>query len=187
MLATHNTLTFLEPKFKVFNLFKFLWKCQDNQAALYDADYADIRIRKKKNGKFVVCHGYVDFKLEFNNIVHLINWINTSIVLCRVIFERGNALEEDISILKACNKIHQIIIKKGWKILYTSYDITMQCWNYEYWEKEISFKENINKIRNRGLYTIKSYAKKVNKDLPIDHKDVYYMIDYYRPNYYKNA
>lgn len=186
MLATHNTMTYLDPQFKIFNLCKWLWKCQDNSEALTKVDYVDLRIRKTKN-YYVFCHGYVDLDYKFTNIVTLINWINLNTKLCRVIIERGDINDEDIRLLKSSNKIHQIIIKKGWKILYTGCIVNLVCKNYEYWEKEISFKENLKKIKERGIYTIKSYAKKYNSSVDINSKDTYYMIDYYNSKDYENA
>jgi len=186
MLATHNTMTYLEPRFKVFNICKWLWKCQDDSAALTKADYVDLRIRKTK-GKYVFCHGLVDLDYEFNSIVTLLNWINRNTTLCRVIIERGKISDEDIRILNISNKVHLIVIKKGWKIVCKNYILNIVPKNYEYWEKEISFKENVKKIKERGIYTIKSYARKYNKSVDINSKDTYYMIDYYNPKDYNNA
>ena len=44
MILMHNTATVLEPTFKIFNLFKWLWKCQDNPFAMMSSDVLDLRI-----------------------------------------------------------------------------------------------------------------------------------------------
>ena len=59
MILLHNTATLLQPRYRIFNLFKWLWKCQDNPFALDKADIMDFRIYFDRKGMIRFAHGLV--------------------------------------------------------------------------------------------------------------------------------
>ena len=78
MILLHNTATLLKPKYKIFNLFKWLWKCQNDPLSI--ADFKDWRIYFNKKGYIRLAHGLVtlgkqvytteQFKRKFCGVYH---------------------------------------------------------------------------------------------------------------------
>lgn len=157
MIASHNTFSYLQPRHKIFNLFKGFWRCQDkniNEQIASGVEYLDVRVRYTSEGMVRLCHGFVDYGNEYADLGALIYyyiWRNTSTkkhpkkkIHYRLILERGNrfSFESDTDKIRWMEKIHNfnavldwVIIKKGWKTYYQNFgkltivDVCFKKWN----------------------------------------------------------
>lgn len=171
MIAVHNTFTFFEPRYKFFNLCKWLWRCQDwiywlNVAML------DIRVRKDKKGRIWFCHGIVDLDKPFideqNFIKDIEEWL-VAVPMCRIINERGNNdgtwlldiyFQLDKKIQK---KIMQIINKKDWSYILStpcSWEKDVDCFQ-KYWNPRNTIWQNMKHLVYSICHrlTLKKYAR----------------------------
>lgn len=100
MIGSHNSLTYMEPRFWVFKLFKRYWKCQ-----MYDlreqyeagARFFDIRVRcNKRKQAWVPCHGIVDLKGPLFPSIDDIHVFMESYpdAIYRIFLERGDKYDE---------------------------------------------------------------------------------------------
>lgn len=157
MIASHNTYTCFRPRYKFFNLFKWLWKCQDWEYDGTDVTMIDIRVRKDKRGRIWYCHGIVDLYKPFIDEQSFIEDIAEWLVLfpmCRIINEQGgdglwlldiyNQLDKDTQ-----RKIVQIINKKDW-----SYILAKSC----PWEKDVDCFQKYRNPKNNIWQNIKHLA-----------------------------
>ena len=157
MIASHNTFSYLQPRHKIFNLFKGFWRCQDkniNEQIASGVEYLDVRVRYTSEGMVRLCHGFVDYGNEYADLGALIYyyiWRNTSTkkhpkkkIHYRLILERGNrfSFESDTDKIRWMEKIHNfnavldwVVVKKGWKTYYQNFgkmtivDICFKKWN----------------------------------------------------------
>ena len=157
MIASHNTFSYLQPRHKIFNLFKGFWRCQElniNEQIASGVEYLDVRVRYTSEGMVRLCHGFVDYGNEYADLGALIYyyiWRNTSTkkhpkkkIHYRLILERGNrfSFESDTDKIRWMEKIHNynavldwVIIKKGWKTYYQNFgkltivDVCFKKWN----------------------------------------------------------
>ena len=104
MIGSHDSFTYLEAKYSIFNLFSFLWRTQSltiGEQIVKGVFYFDIRVRKvskKDSNKYCwrVCHGLVDFDVEFNRIEDILKTFKPYKV--RIILERGSNEDEELFI-----------------------------------------------------------------------------------------
>lgn len=178
MIGTHDSYTFLTPKKKIFNLFRFLWRTQDKniiQQKKLGVEYFDIRVRLE-DGKWRVCHGIVDLALAFNSIEGILRLFKNYKV--RLILERGDStkFEEEIEKLKDIyDCLSFSCVKKGWKVLVDK-DPVMVDYSYVPFLSNLSFWKNIKRMK--WFSTIKKWAKKHNPDITkemIEDKTIYFM------------
>ena len=159
MIASHNTFSYLQPRYKIFNLFKGFWRCQDldiKEQLSSGVEYLDVRVRYTSNGMVRLCHGLVDYGNEYNSLAELVedciyNNIPTTKskknkkIHYRLILERGNrfSFESDTDEIRVNqNKdyppnavLDWVVIKKGWKTYYQNFgkltivDVCFKKWN----------------------------------------------------------
>ena len=165
MIGTHNSLTSYKPRFKIMNLFKWLWRCQDMsfEEQLEVVEYFDIRVRFDKSGKLQFCHGLVDLDVPYS-LYDILDEIN-GLGKCRIVLERGNCPD----FLKYVTSLYPfykdvvdiIVIKKGWNILYGN---PIPCKDYTYipFYSNRSFWDNLKNLR---ISTIKQWARKHNPNI----------------------
>ena len=129
MIGSHDSFTYLEAKYSIFNLFSFLWRTQSltiGEQIVKGVFYFDIRVRKvskKDSNKYCwrVCHGLVDFDVEFNRIEDILKTFKPYKV--RIILERGSNEDEELFIneVKEVSKNYENLwfscIKKNWIII----------------------------------------------------------------------
>ena len=129
MIGSHDSFTYLEAKYSIFNLFSFLWRTQSltiGEQIVKGAFYFDIRVRKvskKDSNKYCwrVCHGLVDFDVEFNRIEDILKTFKPYKV--RIILERGSNEDEELFIneVKEVSKNYENLwfscIKKNWIVI----------------------------------------------------------------------
>lgn len=158
MIASHNTFSYLQPRHKIFNLFKGFWRCQDKdiyRQLANGVEYLDIRVRYTFDCKVRLCHGFVDYDKEYDSLAELIedaifNNIPTTRsknkkIHYRIILERGNRFSFESDIDKIIENqlkdyppnaiLDWVIIKKGWKTYYQNFgkftivDVCFKKWN----------------------------------------------------------
>ena len=188
MILLHNTATLLQPRYRIFNLFKWLWKCQDNPIALDKADIMDYRIYFDKKGYIRLAHGLVtlgkwvytteQFKRKFCGAWH---------PKIRIMLERG-ANETNIQRFKDLvesidNSLVIATIKKTGEIIRNDFKgVSFIGLNYEYWIHGKSLSWNLKRLWSNGLMTMQKYAKLHNGEITDEmRKDesVAYEIDFY--------
>lgn len=157
MIASHNTFSYLQPRYKIFNLFKGFWRCQDmdiKKQLASGVNYLDVRVRYTFDFKVRLCHGFVDFGKEYDSLAELVaDCIYKNVpatkskkkkIHYRLILERGNrfSFESDTDEIMA-NQIKDnhnavldwVVIKKGWKTYYQNFgkltivDVCFKKWN----------------------------------------------------------
>ena len=129
MIGSHDSFTYLEAKYSIFNLFSFLWRTQSltiGEQIVKGVFYFDIRVRKvskKDSNKYCwrVCHGLVDFDVEFNRIEDILKTFKPYKV--RIILERGSNEDEELFMneVKEVSKNYENLwfscIKKNWIVI----------------------------------------------------------------------
>lgn len=188
MILLHNTATLLQPRYRIFNLFKWLWKCQDNPFALDKADIMDYRIYFDRKGMIRFAHGLVtleeyaytteQFKSIFCGAYH---------PKIRIMLERG-ANETNIQRFKDLvesidNSLVIATIKKTGEIIRNDFKgVSFIGLNYEYWIHGKSLSWNLKRLWTNGLMTMRKYAKLHNGEITDEmRKDesVIYEVDFY--------
>lgn len=142
MIASHNTFSYLQPRHKIFNLFKGFWRCQDldiKEQLANGVEYLDVRVRYTFDGKVRLCHGFVDYGKEYDSLAELVeDCIYNNIpktksknkIHYRLILERGNkfSFKSDTDKIRWMEKVHNInavldwvVVKKGWKTYFQNF------------------------------------------------------------------
>ena len=157
MIASHNTFSYLQPRYKIFNLFKGFWRCQDidiKEQLASGVEYLDVRVRYTFDCKVRLCHGFVDYGKEYDSLAELVEeciYKNVPAtkskkkkIHYRLILERGNrfSFESDTDeIIENQIKANPnavldwVVIKKGWKTYYQNFgkltivDVCFKKWN----------------------------------------------------------
>ena len=88
MIASHDTMTYLKPKYWIFRLFKFVWQTQTKPWENQRADILDIRIKyNESKEEWEFAHGLVSFKTD-EQITHvLIKMLNCKDKYIRIVHE----------------------------------------------------------------------------------------------------
>lgn len=124
MLGTHDSMTYLPPRWWIFRPFAWLWRTQTKSLAEQVAKgtkYIDIRI-KRKGQHWVYCHGLVELQGDVWSPFEIALMCKRYDVRARLLLERGDENDEflfkqDVSRLMFWPEITFIGIKKGWKVL----------------------------------------------------------------------
>ena len=86
IFGSHNTMTYLRPKYWFMRLFGFAYKCQDKTLAEQiksGVHSIDIRVRFRQNGGVYFCHGLYESKLELT-VDNMVNFIVSQVKHGRV-------------------------------------------------------------------------------------------------------
>lgn len=156
MIASHNTFSYLQPRYKIFNLFEGFWRCQDldiKEQIASGVKYLDVRVRYTFDCKVRLCHGFVDYGKEYDSLAELVeDCIYKNIptrskkkkIHYRLILERGNRLyfeadADEIRVYQVKDNrnavLDWVVIKKGWKTYYQNFgkltivDVCFKKWN----------------------------------------------------------
>ena len=143
MIASHNTFSYLQPRYKIFNFFKGFWRCQDKnikEQLASGVEYLDVRVRYTFECKVRLCHGLVDYGKEYDSLAELVEeciYKNVPAtkskkkkIHYRLILERGNrfSFESDTDKIRWMEKVHNInavldwvVVKKGWKTYFQNF------------------------------------------------------------------
>ena len=176
MLGSHDSMTYLPARHRVFELFSFLWRTQTKdlrQQAAAGVAYFDIRVRLTKTGGWRLCHGLVDLNREFERFDLLLEWVSCmgyypglrGKPYIRLILERGDSsLFESLAPLLPLRfpNVCFIGIKKGWKVLLNR-DPDILDQTFAPWLSRLTVWENVKRlwrmIRQREPLTIAAYAR----------------------------
>lgn len=183
MIGSHNTMTYLKPKFLIFRPFSFLWRCQDkdlDEQKKLGVKYLDIRVRySKRDELWYFCHGLVDLKEFHMNMELLINSLEFTGCKYRLILERGDdkcksKFFEEVTKYKGKNMVYAGY-KKPWTTIFGE---LIHGFDYSYVPFYTGKRpENAPKFT---LTTIKRYAKKHNPIITkkLIEDDIAYTMDY---------
>ena len=181
MIGTHNSLTACEPIHWYFKPFKFLWRCQTKflrEQLEYGTKFVDIRVRINDKGEIVFCHGIVD--LECSNLEYILIMLATYNATCRIIVERGNSLKimDYIPFEYFDTVVKQVIIKKGWRVIYNRLENEIIDYSYVPFYSDKSFWWNIKHMK---FSTIKKWAKQHNPKFNNDilKSNTIHFVDYF--------
>ena len=181
MLGSHDSMTFLPARHRVFELFSFLWRTQTkslHQQATEGVAYFDIRVRRTKSG-WRLCHGLVDLNREFVRLDVLLEWVSCmgyyrslrGKPYIRLILERGDSCEfEQLAPRLAARfpNVSFIGIKKGWKVLLNRDPVIVDK-TFTPWLSGLTVWENVKRLwrmlRNGEPMTIKSHARRITEEL----------------------
>lgn len=166
MIGTHDSMTYLSPRWWIFRPFAWLWRTQTKtlreQIAL-GVKYIDIRV-KPKNGIWVFYHGIVELQGNVWFLSEIADLCKTHNLKARLLLESGNESAQKLFI-DECNKtilhnpyISFIGIKKGWKILKNQDPPIKDCTYVPF----LSNKSLWWNIRHMKWSTIALWAKKHN-------------------------
>ena len=75
MIASHNTFSYLKPRYKIFNFLKGFWRCQElniKEQLASGVEYLDVRVRYTSDGMVRLCHGFVDYGNEYDSLAELV-------------------------------------------------------------------------------------------------------------------
>ena len=158
MIASHNTFSYLKPRYKILNFFKGFWRCQDldiKEQLASGVEYFDVRVRYTFDNKVRMCHGFVDYGKEYDSLAEVVDDLiyknipttkskKNKKIHYRLILERGNrfSFESDTDEIIE-NQIKDnpnavldwVVIKKGWKTYYQNFgkltivDVCFKKWN----------------------------------------------------------
>lgn len=182
MIAAHDSFTCYKSKNKLFNLVKFLWKCQPttNDITKLNADYFDVRVRyNNRTGEYVTCHGLVDLNYSFKTMDDIFNFFELH--PGRLVIERGDIhipIHEFKTKFRTTN-LQEFVIKENWSVLYRNKQYNSykhKTAYHQYWKDNLSFIDNIKRIFKYKC-TLKSYALIVN-DFIKSEPNVITFIDY---------
>ena len=104
-LATHNSLTYLEPKCWFLKLFKFCYQCQDksiHQQINDGVKYFDFRISFNSLRSLEVRHKLIAFKCDYSDFMELLMMMNhKKDLVIRMVLEKNTKEtdEEDFRII----------------------------------------------------------------------------------------
>ena len=157
MIASHNTFSYLQPRYKIFNFFNGFWRCQDkniNEQLASGVEYLDVRVRYTFDCKVRLCHGFVDYGKEYDSLAELVEeciYKNVPAtkskkkkIHYRLILERGNRFSfesdtDEIMVNQIKDNLNAVldwvVIKKGWKTYYQNFgkltivDVCFKKWN----------------------------------------------------------
>jgi len=76
MIASHNSLTFLKPKYKIFNIFTWRFRRQNvdiYEQYKYNIKGYDFRVCIDKNNKPVITYGIIKFNGDIKNYLSFLN------------------------------------------------------------------------------------------------------------------
>lgn len=172
MIGSHNSMTYLQPRYWIFRPFAFLWRTQTKnlkEQIKEGVDYVDIRVRLDSNYDWRLCHGIVDLKAKFSTIASLMDYIhlNLGIKKSRLLLEHDDNISVEafriaIKILLKyspyADNVTFIGIKRGWRVIKDE-DPPIIDYSYVPYQTDKGFWWN---LRHLKLSTITKWAKKHN-------------------------
>lgn len=181
MIGTHDSMTYLPARWRVFELVSFLWRTQYktlSEQECVGARYFDIRVRWTRQG-WQVCHGLVDLRMRFGSLDEIMEMFSPHLV--RLILERGDTatfLAEISGVASLYPNLSYACIKRGWKVL-VNRDPVIKDYCFTPWLSGLSFWDNVKRLWSlrREPKTIKGWARKHRPKLDEDEETVRF-VDY---------
>ena len=184
-LATHNSLTYLEPKNPLMKLFKFCYQCQDKKIHEQLNDgvrYFDFRLAFDSNRLLEVRHKLIAFNCNYTDFMDILRMMNHKKgVVVRMVLEKNTKEtdEEDFRII--CKYIEEHFKNIAF------------CCGEDVHSKKVVYQfktgnspqviERYSSVTGRlidGLFP-KRWAKRHNREIIEENKDTdkYLMVDFY--------
>ncbi len=186
MIGTHDSFTYLHPRRWWFIPFAFIWRTQKKDLQCQNAcgvNYIDVRVRRTDSG-WRLCHGLVDFDMEFDSLRKLLNAYQDYQV--RLILERGSSFEFETIAPRLSEDFPNLSfmgVKRGWKVL-VNRDMRLVDYTFKPWLSGVSFMDNVKRLLRMILehepMTIYSWSRKYNGQVTDDMKkdpDIIYFMD----------
>lgn len=135
ILGSHNSWSYLQAKHWWMIPFKFIARCQDlTIIEQYNLGVRcfDLRIRFNKRGELLVCHGFMEYNINKENLYSDLEWLsNKKDVYIRLIHEARNKKQySSLSIKKfrefcinVLDKFPNIKFWNGRNLYYWTYDV----------------------------------------------------------------
>ena len=132
VIGTHNTMTFLKPKFFLFKYTSWFWRCQKKTLReQWEKGVCcfDLRVNFEKDGTPYFAHGIVKLKGDVYQYIEQLKQLSSrNILYVRLVCEdlRGKEQSQEYFI-KFCKYVETYLsdaivfegrLKKGWKLLY---------------------------------------------------------------------
>lgn len=90
-LGSHNSWSYLKPKYWWLSPFNFIAKCQNisiyDQHKIYGVECFDLRVRFDKHGNVQLCHGFMTYKTDGIELGRNLSYINSVKGEVRVILD----------------------------------------------------------------------------------------------------
>lgn len=183
MIGSHNSMTYLQPRYWIFRPFAFLWRTQTKnlkEQIKEGVDYVDIRVRLDNNCDWRLCHGIVDLKAKFSTIASLMDYIhlNLGIKKSRLLLEHDDntSVEAFLTAIKIlleyspyADNITFIGIKRSWRVIKNE-DPDIVDYSYVPYQTGRRFWWN---LRHMKISTISRWAKKHNPQITDQMKQSY--------------
>lgn len=189
MILQHNYFTYMEPRWRVLNLFTRFWKCQDSPNIRC---VPDLRLAVTRRGRFRPCHGIVNLGREdlgLDDIARIISLAPEH--TARIVLERNSQNVRDVRTIVDLGKgIRRlipdarlmIIAKYSWETLYSDLpEVHTVYLNYEPWRTDLFFWQNIKRMWKDRRITNRSYARFANKAIKeemYENRDIMYETDF---------
>lgn len=179
MIGTHDSMTYLPARWRVFELVSFLWRTQSKTLSEQECAgtrYFDIRVRRTRKG-WQVCHGLVDLRMRFGSLEEVLDMFTPYLV--RLILERGDD-ELFISEVRALEERYRNLsfacLKKGWQVI-VDRDPVLKDYCFTPWLSGLGFWENVKRLWSlrREPLTIKGWARKHRPELDRDEETVRFL------------
>ena len=184
ILASHNSLTYLKPKYWIMNLFKWFYRCQTKtieEQYLAGVRYFDFRICFNKFGIPKFRHGLTEFKTDGKELFNILEYLNQyKDIVIRVVLEKVKDSTDYDLFRMLCQEIQEKYVnikfccgeyKKTKEVIY-DFKTTIEIPIYEKYSSVIGSK--LNDIYPYG------FAKKHNQDYINQYKEqnCYLMLDF---------
>lgn len=190
MIGTHNSMTYLKAKNKVWEVIAGYWRCQDkNLGEQIEAGvrWFDIRIAYDEGTKsWVFAHGEVDlamsgktdsktgrgaggYRLTLDSVLGAIQQCGG---VARIMLERGDDVDEAIfaqefnpaSIVKRWPCVIGAVIKKNWRVLWESQPVlAITDLSYVPYKRDTAWYKQLKGILGFPFKSIKKRAEKIRK------------------------
>lgn len=181
MIGSHDTYTFEKPILGIWNASKRLWKTQcktiDEQYN-YGVRMFDVRVARTINGKWVACHGVVNFHKHWDKLEDICKMfsINYPEAIYRIVLEKGGKLvqkkfkKEAKNLCKKYPNLWRIDIKstKYWLGGVDNNNQNLYDRGYKFalvntWEPPCHEEHGTLTIKNLFSFNIKDEAKSKNE------------------------
>lgn len=182
MIGSHDTYTFENPILGIWNASKRLWKTQcktiDEQYN-YGVRMFDVRVARTINGKWVACHGAVNFHKHWDKLEDICKMfsINYPEAIYRIVLEKGGKLvqkkfkKEAKNLCKKYPNLWRIDIKstKYWLGGVDNNNQNLYDRGYKFalvntWEPPCYEEHGTLTIKNLFSFNIKDEAKSKNQN-----------------------
>lgn len=172
MIGSHNSMTYLQPRYWIFRPFAFLWRTQTKnlkEQIKEGVDYVDIRVRRDSKFNWRLCHSIVDLQAKSKTITGLMQYIHHDLGIkkSRLLLERGFWIDEEafktavnfyLAFSPYAKNVTFVAIKKGWQVIKDA-DPPLIDYSYVPFKSNKGFWWNLAHLK---LSTITKWARKHN-------------------------